>query len=270
MTVLRLLCPEYRLPGATMPEKWAAASTMGFDGIEVAGPASSVRDRRAELDAALRAGAALPIVSSGGAPFVGDEDPTRRRSAIDNLRVLLSEIAELGGLGVTTPASFASYSRALPPLRPPAEVVAHGRAALVDALGEVGEHAKAAGVLLLLEPLNRYEDYLLNTLAHAAAVIDEVGCDAVRILADVFHMQMEEADLGDAVREVGQYVRHVHLADSNRLEPGRGHLDFRSMFRGLRDVGYADYCALECSLTADAWSVLPDVTKLLRRLWDES
>jgi len=262
---LRLLCPEYRLPGDSIAEKWEHAARMGYDGIELAGPAQSIHDRFPQLKRLVAGGALLPTVSSGGRPFIGERDPQSKRSAVSNLKLLLSAIAELGGVGVTTPACFGLYSRAIPALNPgddPAE-----RQALIDALGEVGQHASAEGVVLLLEPLNRYEDHHINRLEQALELIRATGTDSVKLLADVFHMNMEEADLAEAIRRAGPEIHHVQLADSNRLEPGAGHLDFASVFRALQQIGYERYCALECRLSDDARTVLPRVSKHLREVW---
>lgn len=249
-----------------MTEKWQQAVAMGFAGIELAGPASSVRDRSPEFLAARSRGAIFPTVSSGGAPFIGDLDPANRRQAIGNLKELLSAIAELNGIGATTPASFGVYSRALPPLKPP-DGAAH-RDVLIEAIAELGEHAESEGVVLLLEPLNRYEDYHLNRLDQAWEAVKASGSTGVGLLVDVFHMNIEEANIADAIRSCGSLVRHVHLADSNRLEPGAGHLDFAAIFAALREIGFNYFCALECSLTGEARAVLPRVVRHLEAIWE--
>ncbi len=82
------------------------------------------------------------------------------------------------------------------------------------------EHAQAEGVVLLLEPLNRYEDHLLNRLEQALDVVESAKSDSVRLLADAFHMNIEEPDLAAAIRHAGTHIHHVQLADSNRQEPG--------------------------------------------------
>jgi sugar phosphate isomerase/epimerase len=238
---------------------------MGFDGIELSGPASSIESRLPELIDLRRNGAIFPTVSSGGRPFIGDRDTDARRAAIANLKQLLTSIAELGGLGATTPACFGLYSEAIPALRPEPDPTE--RAALIDTLAELGQHAESQGVVLLLEPLNRYEDHHLNRLDQGAEVIAAAGSDSVKLLADVFHLNIEEADLPAAIRAVAPQLGHVQLADSNRLEPGAGHLDFIGVFRALQASGYRQYCALECRLSGAAQTVLPRVVTYLRSAW---
>jgi sugar phosphate isomerase/epimerase len=263
---LRLVCPHYRLPGRSIAEKWEHSLAMGFDGVEVSGPAAAVREDLPRLIALRRRGAVFPTVNSGGPPFIGDPDPGRRAAAVSNLKALLSLTAELGGVGATTPACFGLRSRAIPALRPPADY-APERQALVETVAELGQHAESEGVVLLLEPLNRYEDHHLNRLDQAVEVIKDAGTPAVKVLADVFHLNIEEADLGAALRQAGSYVYHVQLADSNRLEPGAGHLDFQPIFKSLREEGFARYYALECSLSGPPEIVLPRTVGHLRDVW---
>ena len=118
-------------------------------------------------------------------------------------------------------------------------------ALLADAVRDLGEHARRHGVPLLLEPLNRYETNLVNDVAGGVKLIQQAGCDNVRLLADLFHMNIEEADLPRAIRAGGHHVGHVHLADSNRRPAGLGHTDFGPMAEALRQIGYAGYVSAE-------------------------
>jgi sugar phosphate isomerase/epimerase len=79
-------------------------------------------------------------------------------------------------------------------------------------------------------------------------------------------MNIEEDDLGEAIRRANDYLAHVHLADSNRAHPGAGHTDFAPAFGALREIGFDGYLAMECSVRGDAQTVLPQVTRRLRAL----
>ncbi|MBN9120363.1 MAG: sugar phosphate isomerase/epimerase [Planctomycetes bacterium] len=116
---------------------------------------------------------------------------------------------------------------------------------LGNALFKLDEHANDLGTTLLYEPLNRYETNLVNTLADAAQFLGGLRTRRVKILADLYHMNIEEADLADAIRGAGGYVGHVHFADSNRRAAGMGHTDFAPIVAALRDVGYAGYLSAE-------------------------
>ena len=118
--------------------------------------------------------------------------------------------------------------------------------------------------MLLLEPLNRYEDYLINTLADAVSVVEEVASPGVAVVADTYHMSIEEADCAASLIRAGRQVRHVQLGDSNRLEPGAGHYDWPATLNALDTMGYDGWLAMECRLSGPAADVLPRVAKVLR------
>jgi sugar phosphate isomerase/epimerase len=180
------------------------------------------------------------------------------------MRSLLTGIAQVGGEGAITPASFGMHSNALPPFsapRPPEE----DRAVLLEALGELGDHAAREGVQVYLEPLNRYEDHMLNTLAQATDLCTELGHASVRVMGDLFHMSIEEVDLPAALRSSADFLAHVHLADSNRHFPGAGHTSFPEILTALRETDYSGCLALECRVP-DPERTLPRVARLLRDL----
>jgi len=105
--------------------------------------------------------------------------------------------------------------------------------------------AQAHGVTLLLEPLNRYEADYLNTIEETIDTIEEIGAPNLKVLADTFHMNIEEVDMAAALRRAGPRLGHVHLVDSNRRAPGYGHLDMRSILQALSGMHYAGYLSFE-------------------------
>ena len=117
-----------------------------------------------------------------------------------------------------------------------------------DALRAVGEHAASLGMVVVIEPLIRYETHLVNRLEQAVEIAESVGSPGVGIMADFFHMNVEEADIAQSITAAGPWIRHVHLADSNRLNPGRGHTDFGPGMRALKSIGFDGAMALECRL----------------------
>ena len=175
---MKLACQEQLIPGESLAEKWAFISAAGFDGIELLGHGDFAFARRlAELRAARDAGVVLSSVCVAMDHFVGDFDEARRRDAIENMKSLLSVIAELGGVGAVTPAAFALWSNALPPWESPPRSPQEDREVLLGALAELGRHASAQGVRVFFEPLNRYEDHMVNRLEQAARLCEEAGSD---------------------------------------------------------------------------------------------
>lgn len=256
---------EQHLPGASLEEKFETALAWGFDGIELRSRGDfHFAGRLPELKRARAAGVVMPTTCVEMSHFIGAFDDDLREDAIAQLASQLTVMAEIGGVGVMTPGSYGMFSRRLPPFEPPRSPE-DDRRILVDALGRLGEHAEREGVELFLEPLNRYEDYLVNTLAGAAALIEEVGSPAVKIVADTYHMNIEEADPAGALLAVAPHIGHLQASDSNRLEPGAGHVDWALFGATVQAIGYERSIALESRLSGEASEVLPTVPPLLRR-----
>ena len=259
-----ILVQEQHLPGATVLEKWEAASAWGFDGIELRSAGEGrFAARLGELRAAAAAGVPMPTACVEMPHFIGAFDAELREDAIAQLLEQLRVMAELGGRGVMTPASWGMFSRRLPPFEPPRSSEAD-RAVLLDALGRLGEAAAGLGVCVFLEPLNRYEDHMVNRLADAGSLIRELGLGSVRIAADSYHMNIEESDPARALLEAAEYVGHVQASDSNRLEPGAGHLDWSLFLATIGAIGYRGPIAVESRLSGPAERVLPAVPPFLR------
>ncbi|MFG1905624.1 sugar phosphate isomerase/epimerase family protein [Kribbella sp. NPDC048928] len=256
---------EQHLPGASLEEKFETATAWGFDGIELRAQGNFVFESRLpELRRAHANGVLMPTVCVEMSHFIGAFDDDLRRDAIAQLRSQLTVMAEIEGRGAMTPASYGMFSRRLPPFEPPRSAEAD-HAVLVEALGTLGEHARSVGVELYLEPLNRYEDHMVNRLQDAALLIKEVGLDSVRVVADTYHMNIEEVDPAAALQSVADCLGHVQASDSNRLEPGAGHVDWALFGATLRSIGYDGTIAVESRLSGEAAAVLPRVPALLRR-----
>jgi len=117
---------------------------------------------------------------------------------------------------------------------------------LKEELDIICQKAKSLGSPgLLLEPLNRYETSLLNTISEAKEFIEELGSENLKILADSFHMNIEERDISGALRGAGDLLGHIHLADSNRWAPGQGHFNFEGFFQALAELNYQGWLSGE-------------------------
>lgn len=259
-----LSCQEQLIPGDSLPEKWDRATAAGFDAIELRGKGDFAFEKRLpELLAAKAAGVLMPTVCVDMLHFIGDFDTARRSDAVAQLKSQLSVIAELGGRGAMTPASYGMFSRRLPPFEPPRDE-AGDREVLLAALTELGEHAGKVGVSLFLEPLNRYEDHMVNRLDQAAELARATGLDTVSVVADSYHMNIEEDDVPAALVANAARLSHVQVSDSNRFQPGAGHLDWAGFLTTLDEIGYDGYLALECRLRGEPIDVLPEIPAFLR------
>jgi sugar phosphate isomerase/epimerase len=261
---VRLAVQEQLLPGRTLQARWETALAWGFEAIELRGAGGhAFRERLPELRAARRDGVVMTTVCVDMDHFIGDFDAARRADAVANMADQLAVIGELGGVGAMTPAAWGMFSRRLPPFTPPRSADSD-REVLLDALCRLGTIAAREGVVVLLEPLNRYEDHMVNTVAQAAGLARATGLPSVLVGADTYHMNIEEADPLAALRADADRLGHVQLSDSNRLEPGAGHLDFGALLRCLQSIGYDGDLAFECRLSGEPARVLPRATAMLR------
>ena len=125
------------------------------------------------------------------------------------------------------------------------ETWAEQRARAVAMVREFAASAARLGVRLAIEPLNRYETNFLNSLQDGDVFCRETGAENVVLLADTFHMNIEEASLEASLEAFAPRLGYVHLVDSNRRAPGLGHLDLCSVLDTLRRAGYAGYLSAE-------------------------
>jgi sugar phosphate isomerase/epimerase len=255
---------QYLVPGETLRDRLRTLEELGYELIQLerttfAGDYSHVKPAFAESPIKIA------VVATGG-PSLAASKPEERRLAVQALERGLRLAAEYGAIGAPL-----GRSHTLPDLSPLWSANELARALVVDGLQQVAPLCRELGVCVLVEPLNRYEGNFIQTLADAASIAEEVGGGTLKILADFYHMQLEESDIEAAVVAAGPHIGFVHVADSNRCEPGTGHADFRPLFRGLKRIGYRGYVSLECRVLAeDKRRMLADVRDLLRRLWAEA
>ncbi len=121
-----------------------------------------------------------------------------------------------------------------------------GRTRIHAALKECAGYAEQYGVQLALEAINRYEQDYLNTLQDTARLIDAIEAPNIKVHADIFHMNIEEASLIDSLYRYRDYLGHIHFADNNRMYPGGGSIDFKAIFRTLCSIDYRGAVSIEC------------------------
>jgi len=115
----------------------------------------------------------------------------------------------------------------------------------IDCLRKCTEFAKEYNIGLTLEPVNRYESNFINTLNEGIEFVKRVGASNLGLLADTFHMNIEEVSIYDSIIQAKDYITHIHFADSNRWAPGCGHLDFAKIVQTLKKINYQGYVSAE-------------------------
>ena len=131
-------------------------------------------------------------------------------------------------------------------------------AAIVKALKPVAAHAASLGLELGLEPCNRYETHLLNTGQQCVELIEHIGADNVFLHFDTYHMNIEERDFAEAIRNAGRYCRYIHLSESGRGIPGEGTVDWDSIFSGLAAINFSGDMVVEAFMV-----IHPDIARAL-------
>ncbi|MCS7064921.1 MAG: sugar phosphate isomerase/epimerase [Fimbriimonadales bacterium] len=258
---MKLACQEGLVPGNSLPERLERLQAWGYEGIEFWG--GGLKERLPEVQSALRNSpvrASTVCAGFRGSPL--DADPRERERACQDIKELLYVAADIGAVGLIFVPIFGGPR--IPDLRPLASPEQLEFDLLCLLLDDLAKTAEAAGALLLLEPLNRYETHFIRRLEQAVAICEKVAHPNLKIMADFFHMSIEEADIPTAIRQAGRWIAHVHLADSNRLLPGQGHTDFRSGFAALKEIGYTGYMALECGVAGDPLVELPKAAQFLK------
>lgn len=133
----------------------------------------------------------------------------------------------------------------------------------VETARRICDEAAENGVTLLIEPVNRYEIDLVNNLDEGAELLAKVGRANLGLMPDVFHMNIEDARLGEALERHATLVRYIHLADSNRLAPGWGHLDFEEIFASLARIKFEGWAAIEILPRPDPDSAAKQAAKYI-------
>ncbi|PAP93598.1 sugar phosphate isomerase/epimerase family protein [Mesorhizobium wenxiniae] len=236
----------------------------GFDLIEFSylDPANvdigGLARRIADLD--------LGVAISIGLPADGDISSADKAIAAHGVEILQRTIALTRDLGGRKVAGILSTSHGLQTEAPTRDQWNRSAATLA----KVAETAKAAGVTLNLEIVNRFESNLLNTAAQGLAFIEDTGSDNIFLHLDTFHMNIEEADVGLAIRHAAKKIGYVHIGESHRGFLGTGNIDFAAIFDALTAIGYSDDLSFESFSSEIVDENLSKKTAIWRNLWTDN
>jgi sugar phosphate isomerase/epimerase len=224
-----------------LPNACRKAKALGFDAIEVFASGPDALDAR-QLQILLKDNELALAAMGTGAGWVKHRlhlclpDQAARTKA----RAFILSLIDLAG-SLAAPVIIGSMQG-----RSGDGVdAATANAYLGEALEELGAHAEQYKMPLLFEPLNRYETNMVNTVAAGVALLQGLSTKNVALLADLFHMNIEETDSAAAVRAGGRHIGHVHFVDSNRRPAGLGHIDFGPIAAALGAIGYHGFASAE-------------------------
>jgi D-psicose/D-tagatose/L-ribulose 3-epimerase len=224
-------------------EKLKAA---GYDGVEIPLFEGSVAHfeqvGRAIRDNGL--GATTVTVLPDAAHSAISPDPASRQGALDHLAWALECSSALGSEVLCGPfhQPLAQFSGAGP--------TEDEKSWAAEVHRQAAERAAQAGLVLAIEPLNRFECYFLNTMADAKAYVRRVDHPNFGALYDTFHANIEEKDPVGCIAQTADVIRHVHISENDRGTPGKGHVPWLATFRALRATGYDGWLTIEAFGTA--------------------
>ncbi|MES0026446.1 MULTISPECIES: sugar phosphate isomerase/epimerase [unclassified Mesorhizobium] len=236
----------------------------GFDLIEFSylDPANVDVGGLARRIADLKLGVAISI----GLPADGDISSADKAVAARGVEILNETIALTRDLGGQKIGGILSTSHGLQTQAPTRDQ--WNRSA--GTLAKVAETAKAAGVTLNLEIVNRFESNLLNTASQGLAFIADTGSDNIFLHLDTFHMNIEEADVGLAIRHAADKIGYVHIGESHRGFLGTGNINFAAIFDALTAIGYRDDLSFESFSSKIVDENLSRKTAIWRNLWADN
>lgn len=252
---------------------------LGYDGAEV--PVFDLDEARCRRVGAMLAEIGLEATGAGmvtpDANPLSDKESVRRRG-LDRLRRTIDCTAALGGRLVAGPihSPVGHFTGQAPT---PTELER-----LVDAMRMAAEHGEGSGVLVIAEAVNRFESYVMTTMALASEIYRRVDHPHYGSMFDTFHANIEERDPVAAFERHASEIRHYHVSENDRGVPGRGHVPFPQHFEALRRSGYDGWITIEAfgravpalagatrvwrDLFEDRDTLFADGIALVRREWD--
>jgi sugar phosphate isomerase/epimerase len=259
---MKIAIQENLVPGKNFSDQLYNIEKFGFEGVEIWG--FELEKRIDEVKSSLETSKVkISTICVGYEGSLLGSERKERESAIEGLKNLLKMCSDLGAVGVITVPAFGGPK--ISDLYPwNTDIKEVEKRILVEECKILEKTADEYNSFVLLEPLNRYETHFLNTLQDAVDICKETQGEHIKIMADFFHMNIEETKISESIKNAFDYILHVHLADSNRLLPGYGHIDFETAFKTLKENEYSAFLTLECGVPGDPYVELPKCANYLK------
>jgi sugar phosphate isomerase/epimerase len=220
---------------------------LGYDGVELFARDPKEVDQAAVAATLARHGLAMPEMSSGPASedklSLTDPDDSVRAATRQRLREYVDMAARWGA------QMHLGRVRGNLPDGPGAD---DARKRMREGFQEIADYGQARGVRVLLEPQCRFQVNCLNSVLEGIAFVRELGHPNLGIVADTFHMNIEDPSIPASLMAAKPYLWHVHVADSNRRYPGAGHLNFPEILEALRLLDYDGFITMEMEQQPDS------------------
>jgi D-psicose/D-tagatose/L-ribulose 3-epimerase len=240
------------------------ATRIGFDVIEALIFDPDAIDGKMTRRIAKDAGIGVSLgMALGQESDISSSDPAIARRGVETVERCLA-IAEEAGSSAVSGITYAAFNRYNAPPTPTQ------RTQVVDALGRLADKAASRGLRLGLEPVNRYESFLVNTLDDASSIIREIGSKSLFVHVDTFHMNIEESDIAGAIARNIDLIGYAHVAESHRGVLGSGTFDFKTFFRTLARSGFTGGYTVESFSSAVLGPAIVGAVGLWRQAWTDA
>jgi len=239
---------------------FSEAEKLGFDGIEISIPdpkevsLSELRSLVNKYDVKVSAIATGGAYIRDGLSFSSPEE-SNRNAAIRRIKDHLAFASNFQAVVVI------GYMKGR---IPPGCTKDEAEKQVTDCLKECNEYAAKNGVYIVLEPINRFEEDFHHSILECKDYLDKIQLSNVKMMIDSFHMNIEDADMWNNMRQAKDYIIHVHYSDSNRLAPGMGHFDFPQMTKVLKEIGYKSFISAEILPVPDSHTAARQAIKSMR------
>ncbi|GHT86909.1 xylose isomerase [Bacteroidia bacterium] len=265
---MKLSCTSTMVPGGSITEKAKRLRDWGYEGIAVFAEYSTWNDQLYQELLHLEENTGVRTCE-----FVfGDEIYGHLMDPNEELQKESRKMYKLAAqicakLGAVTELEFSYGPRnPLPLFDPYMQMSERQEREFLEMYREVAAPLANTEGYMLLEGINRYESPYLNRLKDCKDIVDKTGIKRAGVLADFFHMAIEEADFTESIRHAGSSIKHVHLGDNNRLLPGYGMIDWKKCFTALQEIGYQGFLNLECSTCGNPEETLPKTAVYLKSM----
>lgn len=266
-----LSCTSEMVPASTLTDKANLLRGWGYGGISVFADRASWNDGKLDELVTLEDKTGVRpcefLFMSPDAGKLMSGDPAERAAT----RKLYTEAAAIcAKIGAVTEIEYVYGPQDPLPLFDIYRQMADAEeAAFLEAYRAIAAAVAGTRGAVLLEGINRYESPYMNSIRDCKRVADKSGIAEAGVLADFFHMSIEEDNIATSIRSMGGSIRHVHLGDSNRKMPGLGGIDWKAGFGALREQGYDGFINLECSTMGVPEKAIPETAEFLNRILSE-
>jgi sugar phosphate isomerase/epimerase len=216
------------------------AAAFGYDGVELALKNTKEVNKQHLQRFLKETGLEISCISTGqvfadtGLMFT-DPDPGKRAKVKEIFRGMIDLAADYSQL--------VNIGRVRGHLGNDGREAAEER--FIETVRELCDYAQPKGVSLILEPVNRYEINFINSVVEGVELIKKTGMSNMKLMPDVFHMNIEDKTIGGELAKYIDHVKYIHFADSNRLAPGQGHIDFNDIFYNLKKANFNGWISVE-------------------------